>query len=389
MSADSRQVVIMIIDDEPENLNVLGEMLQQEGWEVRAFTCGELALVAAREEPPELVLLDICMPGMDGYEVCRRFKLDESLGSLPIIFLSAFSEPADKVRAFEAGGVDYVIKPFAEIEVLSRVRTHLRLRQHQLHLEELVRQRVTELTEAHRRLRIWDDAKTLWLNMLSHEMRTPLTGVFGIAELLFMNLPTNADYQDLRKEYDLSCHRINKLMDDALTLAQIDVAAERFVMCSTQLTPILSRALDTIAKQVTDIEVHAFIDAVTGITVLGEAELLNRAFTDLLLTATHCVCTGENIKVEAHVSDKQVKVIVSTSGKSLPIESLETFFDVGGQRTLLKGGGDFGLSSALASRVMRLFNGRIIVHNGFKSGIVIEVSLPIDNHFPRTERHDI
>ena len=89
------QTTVMIIDDEPENLNVLGETLPQNAWGVRAFPSGEMALAAAREEPPDVVLLDIRMPGMDGYEVCRRFKADEALRAIPILFISALSAAQD------------------------------------------------------------------------------------------------------------------------------------------------------------------------------------------------------------------------------------------------------------------------------------------------------
>ncbi len=377
MTPDSVHATIMIVDDEPDNLNVLGTMLRQEGWSVRAFPRGEMALAAAGDELPDLVLLDIRMPGLDGYEVCRRFKADERLRSLPIIFLSAFAEPADKVLAFEAGGVDYVTKPFAEVEVLARVQTHLRLRQHQLHLEELVRQRVQELAEAHRRLRIWDDAKNQWLNTLSHEMRTPLTGVFGITELLFMEVPAASDAHGLREIYDFSCRRINKLIDDALTLAQIDVASEHFVVSPVFLADILGNALSALAAQVPECEVQATLTAVEAVTVSGEAGLLTRAFADLLLTAACCVGEGDTLRLETCVCAGQARVVIATGGPSLSPNALETFFDVGGQRTLLKGGGDFGLGAALASRILRLFNGRVSVCNGPDKGLVMEASLSV------------
>jgi DNA-binding response OmpR family regulator len=377
MTIDASPATIMIVDDEPENLNVLGLMLRQEGWSVRAFPCGEMALAAAGDEVPDLVLLDIRMPGMDGYEVCRRFKANERLRPTPVIFLSAFSEPSDKVRAFEAGGVDYVTKPFAEIEVLARVHTHLRLRQHQLHLEELVRQRVQELAEAHRRLRIWDDAKNQWLNTLSHEMRTPLTGVFGITELLFMDLPPASSFHDLRETYDLSRSRINKLTDDALTLAQIDVASENFEVSPVRLADILKDALAALAGRFSECEVQASLAAVEAVAVAGEEGLLARAFTDLLLTAACCVSEGEALRLETCVCAGQARVVISTGGKMLSPEALETFFDVGGQRALLKGGGDFGLGAALASRILRLFNGQVEVRNGADKGLVLESSLAI------------
>ncbi|MEI8038094.1 MAG: hybrid sensor histidine kinase/response regulator [Verrucomicrobiota bacterium] len=379
MKIDTARASIMIVDDEPENLNVLGEMLRQEGWRVRAFPSGEMALASARDEPPDLVLLDIRMPGMDGYTVCSYFKAEDHLRRIPIIFLSAFSELSDKVRAFDVGGVDYVTKPFAVIEVLARTHTHLGLHRHQRHLEQLVQQRVQELAEAHRRLRIWDDAKNQWLNVLTHEMRTPLNGVLGITELLFLELPADSDYQPLQEDFNNSRSRIEKLMDDAATLSQIDVAAEGFGMRSLRLWPVLRSAVEGAAAQVFETPVEADLTAVERVEVIGDVKLLQRAFLDLLVTATHCVGEGEAVALQTRLAAGEVKVEIVTHGQSLSPEALETFFEVGGQRTLLKGGGDFGLGAALASRIIRLFKGHLSVRNGPGRGLVIEISLPVDD----------
>jgi DNA-binding response OmpR family regulator len=377
MNHDPNPVTIMVIDDEPANLSVLGGMLRDTGWEVRAFRRGALALAAAGAEPPDLILLDIRMPELDGYEVCQRFKADPNLRGIPIIFLSAFADLADKVRAFEVGGVDYVTKPFAEVEVLARVNTHLRLRRHQLELEDLVAQRVRELAEAHRRLQIWDGAKSDWLNVLSHEMRTPLNGVIGISELLFMDLPPGSDSCGLRGEFDRSCQRIDKLMDDALTLASIDVEAADFAVSAVPLATVIRCAQELAAKRVPGNAVQASLAAVEGVTVSGDQRLLNRAFTDLLVTTIHCVADGEPVALTTEVCASRVKVTLSAGPRALPAEALETFFDVGGQRVLLKGDGDFGLGAALASRIIRLFHGQVAVRND--PGLIMEIVLPATN----------
>lgn len=377
MNATTAHATVMIVDDEPENLNVLGEMLRQEGWAVRAFASGAAALAAtAFDELPDLVLLDIRMPGLDGYEVCRRFKASERLRAIPIIFLSASTATADKVQAFAAGGVDYVSKPFAAIEVLARAHTHIELSRHQLRLADLVRQRTAELAEAHRRLRIWDDTKTQWLNTLAHEMRTPLNGVFGISELAFAELPPEAECHALRQDYEISRDRIVKLSDDALTLARIDVAGEGFVVAPQRLTHALWEALDAVAEKVPEVKVSVAISALEGVTVAAEPELLNRAFMDLLSTATMCAGAGESVALEAQAAAGQAYVVLTTGGKALSPEALETFFEPGGQRAPLKSGGDFGLGPALASRIIRLFNGQVTVRNGPQRGLVLEISLP-------------
>ncbi len=140
---------IMIVDDVQENLMLLRELLKASGYKVRSAIDGESALMGIAAKHPDLILLDIKMPGIDGYEVCRRLKQDKTTAEIPILFLSALSETEDKIRAFESGGLDYIAKPFEPAEVLARVRTHLELYRMQNHLEEEVRQRTNELRDVY------------------------------------------------------------------------------------------------------------------------------------------------------------------------------------------------------------------------------------------------
>lgn len=119
---------ILVVDDTPANLELISGMLKERQYQIRAAISGKLALQAARNEPPDLILLDINMPEMDGYEVCRRLKEDAKLKDIPVIFLSSRAETIDKVKAFGAGGVDYITKPFQIEEIWARVETHLVLK---------------------------------------------------------------------------------------------------------------------------------------------------------------------------------------------------------------------------------------------------------------------
>lgn len=150
---------IMIVDDTPANLRLLSELLKKKGYQIRPFLSGILAIEAAKDEPPDLFLLDVSMPDMDGYEVCRRLKAVDRLREIPIIFISALDEIGDKIRAFAAGGVDYITKPFQAEEVHARVMTHLELRQLQKDirdqnriLELKVKERTSELLTANEKL---------------------------------------------------------------------------------------------------------------------------------------------------------------------------------------------------------------------------------------------
>ena len=146
---------ILIVDDVPENLQLLSGMLTNKGYKVRPVLSGKLALKLAHSNPPDLILLDITMPEMSGYEICAQLKSNPSLKDIPVIFISGLAETEDKVRAFEAGGVDYITKPFKVQEVQARVDSHLRLRflqkeveQYNSSLHDMVQAQVKEISDS-------------------------------------------------------------------------------------------------------------------------------------------------------------------------------------------------------------------------------------------------
>ena len=283
---------IMIVDDEPRNLDELDAMLRRSHYDVAAFPRGDLALAAAPQVMPDLALVDIRMPEMDGYEVCRRFRQDTRLKDIPVLLLSTLSEPRDKILAFKAGAVDHLPKPLSEAEVLARVQTHLSLRAHQFHLEDLAHQRT----------------------------------------------------------HDLIPVRVVDAIIGALTSAR---------------------------GKATDVTFAPRFDQIPMGATLASPDLLNRAIADLLVTAACCTPSGGQVKVTVSQGDSLVSIGIATQGKMLPPDDLNTFFDIGGQRTLHKGGADVGLRPALALRSLRLFDGTASARNGKVEGFVIEVQLPL------------
>ena len=154
-----KNATIMIVDDEPENLRVLGTLLSDQDYTVRSFTSGKTALESARSDPPNIFLIDIRMPGMDGYELCSHLKATDHLKNRPILFLSAIDEVKGKIKAFELGCADYITKPFHPEEVLARLQTHLELYQNRKSLKSLnevledrVQERTAELIETNKNL---------------------------------------------------------------------------------------------------------------------------------------------------------------------------------------------------------------------------------------------
>jgi response regulator RpfG family c-di-GMP phosphodiesterase len=144
---------ILAVDDTPASLKLLTDILKEDGYEVRSAINGELALHAAIRNPPDLVLLDIRMPDMDGYEVCQRLKAHPATLKVPVIFVSAVSETDEKVQGFDLGAVDFVTKPYQRSELLARVRTHMELNRLRSSLEVLVAERSGELIESEKKLK--------------------------------------------------------------------------------------------------------------------------------------------------------------------------------------------------------------------------------------------
>jgi len=171
---------VLIVDDTPANLQLLESILQERGYAVRAAISGQMALKAVRIQAPDLVLLDINMPEMNGFEVCHALKADPDSMGIPVIFVSAAVDTADKLRAFEEGGVDYVTKPFQPLEVLARVATHLELKRHRENLEDMVQERTRELL-------LTQDAVIYGLGILA-EYRDPETGLHIKRTQLYVKL---------------------------------------------------------------------------------------------------------------------------------------------------------------------------------------------------------
>lgn len=369
---------IMLVDDEPHNLDVLTQMLESEGCTVWAFPNGPMALASAWKRPPDLILLDVRMPDMDGYEVCRQLKKHPETKDVPVLFLSALTETAGKLKGFEVGGVDYITKPLQEREVLERVRTHLELQMHRRKLEQLLSQRSNQLFEAHRRLRILDNAKNDWLNVLAHEMRTPLTGIFGVAELVFSELPEDSEMLSMLPDYQHSRERIEKLIDDASLLVQLDTEDETRFHEGCLISDIFRSAVDIVKDKYEKSNIPVS-KIETGLHTRGDGKLLLRCFVDLLETSLMCVESDENVALSLVANGDEALISIATNGGQLTQDALVSFFEVGGQTELLKAGGDFGLRPALARAILQIMQGDVRVENSSEKGIMIEVRLPIMN----------
>jgi two-component system, sensor histidine kinase and response regulator len=391
---------IMIVDDNPANLKLLEEMLLQQGHEVRSFPLGRLALAAATKTPPDLILLDINMPEMNGYEVCERLKGDQGLSSIPVIFLSALNEIKDKVKAFQSGAVDYISKPFQFEEVHARVETHLKLHDLQQalqlqneRLEEAVVARTRELAEANGRLKILDRSKNDFLHLISHEFHTPLSGLLGVAELILKDFPSTAENNDLRKMFDQSRRRILTILDDALLMTQIDVSGQQFRSAPVVLHTVLRRAVADSTEFAESRRVALKTPPATPSVILGDEDLLVRALHALLETAVKFSEQGGTVALfrdsalhgrgplnVAFAKRDSLSVVIESRGRTIPTDALPKFFDLFSIGEAITPGGDLGLGPPVASRILSLFGASVSVMNLDPSGLRITIALPVAAH---------
>ena len=208
---------ILIVDDKPQNLQLLMNILTQKGYDVRAANSGEAALMTLQAEPSDLVLLDIEMPGLNGYDVCTRLKAESATREIPVLFISARDEVIDKVRAFSVGGVDYITKPFQVEEVLARVETHLALQQTRQNLEES------------------NAELEAFAHTVAHDLKSPLsviTGYCGLTQELAIE-SQNSQLVELTDITMETAHRMDRIIKELLLLASVrreEVELERFPM---------------------------------------------------------------------------------------------------------------------------------------------------------------
>lgn len=227
MKANTKKRNIMIVDDTPDNLGLLENILHTNGYDVSTFPSGVMALRAAIQSPPDLVLLDIMMPDMDGYQVCQNMKSDPNLREIPIVFISALDDTDSKIRAFREGGVDYITKPFQEEEVLARVGTHLDLRNQKQEIKKLLNETLIGALKALSELLAISDPqayrKTLvvsqYMRVFCHKAKLKNGWMFNVAANLLNlgNLAVEAGPRDFDEKIEKDVSQTGGATDETFS----------------------------------------------------------------------------------------------------------------------------------------------------------------------------
>jgi two-component system sensor histidine kinase/response regulator len=361
MDSSAAPRTILVVDNEPPVAALLREILRRAGHEVETCESGAEALAAAVASSPDVILLDIDMPEMDGLEVCARLKAIPATADIPVLFVTGRSGLADTVAGFQAGAVDYICKPFQAAEVVARVGTHVRLRDLQraladrnAQLEAAVAVRTRELADANQRLRMLDQTKDDFLRIIAHELRTPLNGVLGIGELVFDELGSSSGLDELRQAYTESRQRIESLLDEALTLVDINLGGRTLPIRDVPFDLVVDRALQLVQALAQSRRVVARAEG-SSLTLPGDEEWLVKAIHAMLTAAVRLSAGGAVIVVRVVDEGRGRVVIIESTGASIPEQVLAQLFEAFSIKEADTGGGTVGLGPPMAQRILGLF----------------------------------
>ena len=356
---------IMVVDDTVANLKLLDEMLAKQGYRVRSFPRGRLALAAAARELPDLILLDIQMPEMNGYEVCERFKADPVMGAIPIIFISAQHEPMDKVRAFAVGGVDYVTKPFQFAEVDARVRTHLELRRQKLELE-ISYQRLQELEQLRDSL----------AHMVVHDMRSPLFAMMMALDLVKINLPNPpekaAKYLQMAEN---NVSRLTEMVNQLLDISRLEAGRMPLNLAFCNVGSMVQAVMDALLTTAGDRRMS--VKAPEPVYATYDQDIISRVLTNLLANALKFTVPNDEVEIAVSRRDKVARISVTDHGPGIPVEFREKIFEKFAQVDGEKRKYGTGLGLTICKLAVEAHGGAIGVESDPEAGNSFWFTLPL------------
>jgi light-regulated signal transduction histidine kinase (bacteriophytochrome) len=314
-SSEALQGDILVVDDTPDNLRLLSAMLTRHGLEVRKALTGQRAIAAAQAAPPDLILLDIKMPEMSGYEVCQRLKADPATQDVPVIFISALDDALDKVRAFGVGGADYITKPFQEAEVLARIAHQLGLRC----LQEQLKAQNDELVRSNRELE-------QFASVVSHDLQQPLQSILGYTRLIELKYPEIRDspaqphFQSILE----ASYRMQQLIQDWLTYAQAGQSPPSFA--PVPVNALLEQVVLNLKMALTETEAELTYGELP--TVMGNDVQLVQLFQNLISNSLKFTRSGvpPKITISAQPQAQQWLFAIQDNGIGIASEHLEQVF---------------------------------------------------------------
>lgn len=369
---------ILVIDDNPKNLNVLAELLDRQDFVVLFALDGISGLQRAESGQPDLILLDVMMPGLDGFETCRQLKTNDNTRDIPVIFMTALSDVEDKVKGFASGAVDYITKPIQPEEVLSRVNAHLKIQR----LQQDLHKRNEELQASLERERELNKLKSRFISIASHEFRSPLAAIQLTTDALERYGERMSDEKKLSsfERIKSTVKLMNDMLNDILMLSK--VGAETFEF-SPEPTDV-ENLCQCIAEEFTLMseESHKILFSATGehFQVSVDPKLLRHILVNLLSNAIKYSPAGSSISFELIRKREDVTFCVKDQGIGISKEDQQHLFDAFRRGANVGEITGTGLGLSIVKQFVQLHGGTISVESEVDKGTTFTVFIPIHSH---------
>jgi two-component system, sensor histidine kinase and response regulator len=378
---------ILIVDDNPKNLQVLGKLLQYENFEVEFAIDGQSALDWMEAKKFDLMLLDINMPVISGFEVCKKIRSNPKFDKMPIIFLTADIDRESILKGFELGAQDYVTKPFDSRELIMRVKTHLSLKNSREKLEELnlsledkVKERTAELLIAKEKAEETDRLKTVFLNNLSHELRTPMNGILG-----FINLLKKPELEEEKKEkyieiVNISAERLLDTMDELVVISRIEAGDNMLHITSFDLNQEMHFQFAFFKpkadKKAIQLLCSNKIDSNAAIIKSDKIKIAS-ILTNLINNAIKFTNKG-TVEFGNYIENDNLVLFVKDTGVGIPTNRLEAIFErfVQADTRLTREHEGLGLGLSITKAYVEALGGKIAVESEKGKYSVFTVTLP-------------
>jgi two-component system, sensor histidine kinase and response regulator len=354
---------ILVVDDISKNLQVVGTMLRNEGYEVMPAGSGAQALDRVRVRLPDLILLDLMMPEMDGLEVCHRLKTDPATGQIPIIFLTASNEMEHLMKGFEAGAVDYITKPFNAPELLARVRTHL------------------ELKHARQRLRELNEEKNEFMGIAAHDLRNPLSAIKGYSEMMIEDAQAleHRELEENGRRVLETAARMAEMVQNLLDANRIERGEMQLHLARADLPAVVTAVLETQRpRAATKQQTLQWQNNAGAVLVLADSIVLAQVIENLVSNAVKYSPPGKNIFVRLEKHAQGARVEVQDEGPGLSAEDQKKLFGKFARLSAKPTGGEHstGLGLSIVKKMVEAMNGKVWCESELGRGATFIVELP-------------